>query len=238
MAIDDFDTTSLAEYLHISVPAVTKMAERGQLPGRKVGGQWRFAPGEIHHWLEQRIGALDDSELLQLEGALERSATAAQQGESVTISELLRRDAIAIPLNARTRSSVITAMVDLAAATDLVWDPAALADAVRQREDMYPTALENGVALLHPRRPMSTILAEPFLALGRTERGIPFGSDRGALTDLFFLICSVDDQGHLRTLARLSRLIADPLFLAELRAAPDAAAAYDVVVAYEQRLAT
>jgi PTS system nitrogen regulatory IIA component len=238
MAVDDFDTTSLADYLHTSVAAVIKMAERGQLPGRKVGGQWRFAPGEIHHWLERRIGALDDSELLQLEGALERSAPASQQADNVTVTELLRRDAIAIPLLARTRSSVISAMVDLAASTDLVWDPPALADAIRQREDMHPTALENGVALLHPRRPMSTILAEPLLAFGRTERGIPFGSERGALTDLFFLICSVDDQGHLRSLARLSRLIADPTFLAALRAVPDPVSALEVVTDYEQRLAT
>jgi len=37
---------------------------------------------------------------------------------------------------------------------------------------MYPTTLDNGVALLHPRRPMSGILGQAFLALGdpRLER--------------------------------------------------------------------
>ncbi len=34
-----------------------------------------------------------------------------------------------------------------------------MAEAVRSREQMQPTALENGVALLHPRRPMAKILA-------------------------------------------------------------------------------
>ena len=65
------------------------------------------------------------------------------------------------------------------------------------------------MALLHPRRPQPNILAQPFLAFGRTHRGIPFGDRRGRLTDVFFLILSTDDRVHLRTLARLSRLIGD-----------------------------
>jgi PTS system nitrogen regulatory IIA component len=92
-----------------------------------------------------------------------------------------------------------------------------MADAVRTREELHPTALDNGVALLHPRRPMASILAEPLIALGRTYQGIPFGGRGGQLTDVFFLICSVTDSGHLRALARLSRLIADPTFIATLR---------------------
>jgi PTS system nitrogen regulatory IIA component len=89
-------------------------------------------------------------------------------------------------------------------------------EAIRTRENMYPTALDNGVALLHPRRPLSGILSEPFLAFGLTSQGIPFGGGR-TLTDVFFLICSTEDRWHLRTLARLSRLLADNLFLQKLR---------------------
>ena len=118
------------------------------------------------------------------------------------ISELLPVEAIAIPLHARTRNSVIESMVELAAGTGLLWDPKEMAEAVRSREDMHPTALENGVALLHPRRPMPKILAQPLLALGVTVTGIPFGG-ASSLTDVFFLICSTDDRVHLRVLARL-----------------------------------
>src|SRR5207249_248640 len=121
------------------------------------------------------------------------------------------------------RNSVISEMVALAARTGWLWDSAKMIEAVRVREEMHPTALENGVALLHPRRPMPGILGQAFLAFGRTEGGIPFGGSRGTLTDLFFLILSVEDRGHLRVLARLSRLVGDATLLPELRAAPDAA---------------
>ena len=85
-----------------------------------------------------------------------------------------------------------------------------MVEAVRAREELHPTALDSGVALLHPRRPMPSILGGPILAMARTERGIPFGGRHGADTDLFFLICSIDDRDHLQTLARLSRLAVDP----------------------------
>jgi PTS system nitrogen regulatory IIA component len=234
MADDDFDLEALANYLHLAVAQVAKMAERGKLPGRRVGGSWRFARGEIHHWLEERIGASDVPELERVESALERAAVAAEP--PIAIAEMLPLEAIEVPLAARTRNSVITSMVDVAARTGWLWDPAKMAEAVRSREELFPTALETGVALLHPRRPMSSILGHAFLALGRTDRGIPFASQRGLLTDLFFLVCSIDDRGHLRTLARLSRLLGMPGFLDALRSAPDAQAVRDAIVDFESRL--
>jgi PTS system nitrogen regulatory IIA component len=220
MAQDDFDIDRLAAYLHMMPAAVVKLAERGKLPGRRVGGEWRFSAPEIHHWLEDRIGLSDEEQLVRMEGALDRSAGAAEV-EEISISELLHPEAIDVPLDARTRGSVIVKMTELAARTHLLWDPNKMADAVRAREEMHTTALDNGVALLHPRRPMPAILAEAVLALGITPGGIPFGT-AGSLTDIFFLICSTSDHEHLRILARLSRVINDQDFLAAMRGAPNA----------------
>ncbi len=109
-------------------------------------------------------------------------------------------------------------MTQLAARNGLLWDPKKMAEAIRSREQLQTTALDNGAALMHPRRPLASILAEPVLAVGIALQGIPFGG-RGGLTDVFFLICSTDDRGHLRTLARLSRLIASEDLLSALRTA-------------------
>jgi nitrogen PTS system EIIA component len=235
MPEDDFGIESLAAYLHVEQAQVTRLVERGKLPGRKVAGQWRFSRAEIHHWLEDRIGLSSDEELVHMEGALRRAAGKTHE-PAVSISAMLPVEAISIPLAARTRGSVITSMIELAAKTGWLWDTPKMAEAVRTREDLFPTALDNGVALLHPRRPLASILAQPFLAFGRTSRGIPFGAPRGALTDLYFLICSIDDGGHLRVLARLSRLISDTGLLEELRQSPDAAAAHQAIANREALL--
>jgi PTS system nitrogen regulatory IIA component len=127
-------------------------------------------------------------------------------------------------------------MVELAANTGRLWDPGKMVEAVRSREEMHPTALENGVSLLHARRPMAAILAQPFLALGVTTSPIPFGAGV-PMTDVFFLICSVEDRGHLRMLARLSRLLNVPTFLPGLRAATDPSTAWQLIAQSEQQIA-
>ncbi|MCA9101507.1 MAG: PTS sugar transporter subunit IIA [Pirellulales bacterium] len=237
MAQDDFDALSLAQYLHLSREQVLKMADRGRLPGRKVGGEWRFSSAEVHHWLEEKIGARDDDQLAALEAQLhDESATDDQDHSYATLAELIPLEAIAIPLDARTKTSTIDAIVELAMTTGWLWDPAKLAEAVRQREDLHPTSLDNGVALLHPRRPMSGILERPFIALGRTPRGIPFGGP--TLTDLFFLICSTDDRGHLVALARLSRMLGTGEYLQNLRAATDAREAYELIQAFDAEVSS
>ena len=230
MADDDFDVESLAAYLHLSSAQVARLAERDKLPARRVQGQWKFSPAEIHHWLEDRIGVSDEQELTDMEGFLRPAAAAAPP----SLAELLPVEAVAVPLSARTRGSVIKEMVAVAARTGLVWDPDRLAEAVQAREELHSTALGNGVALLHPRRPMPSILGGPMLAFGRTDRGIPFGGS--LLTDLFFLICSIEDRGHLQVLARLSRVLGPTDFIASLRSAANAQAVHKLIAEAERSL--
>src|SRR4051812_30347113 len=122
MAQDDFDIDRLAAYLHMMPTAVQKLAERGKLPGRRIGGEWRFSAAEIHHWLEDRIGLSDEGELVHMEGALDHASDISDI-EQVSIANLLKPEAIEIPLEARTRGSVVRRMTELAARTHLLWDP-------------------------------------------------------------------------------------------------------------------
>ncbi len=233
MSFEDFDLDALARYLHLSPAQIQRMVERGQVPGRRIGGQWKFSPAEIHHWLEERIGVSDEAELANVEGALDRHHG---DQDAVTLVELLPLEAIQPVLPAKTRGAVIDAMSALAAQTGLLWDAPKMSEAIRARENLHPTALDNGVALLHPRRPLSSVVAEPFLALGRTPTALPFGGPRGLLTDIFFLICSVTDAGHLRTLARLSRVLASSGFVDALREAPDAVAMRETIQSWDEQL--
>jgi PTS system nitrogen regulatory IIA component len=233
MASEDFDIDSLAAYLHMMPAQIARLAERGKIPGRRVGGAWKFSQAEIHHWFEQRIGLSDADELLAMEDVL-KGADASPDEATFRLSDLIPAEAVAVPLDARTRASVISAVAALAAGTGLLWDPVKMAEAVEAREQMHPTALDVGAALLHPRRPMPAILAEAFVAVGVTPGGVPFGGR--TLTDVFFLICSTSDHEHLRILARLSRLIAEPDFVDALRQAADAAEVLQIIRAREREL--
>jgi PTS system nitrogen regulatory IIA component len=235
MASKDLDLDQLAVYLHLTPSQVMKMAVRGKIPGRKVNGEWRFSESEIHHWLEDQIGVGDAQELERMEKVLEKNIDVNSDDRAMLV-DFMSPFAVEIPLSARTRGSVIRSMCQLAASTGLLWDPDTMSEAVAAREALHPTALENGVALLHPRRPQTSILAEPLVALGVSTQPIPFGNVSGHLTDVFFLICSTDDRVHLRILARLARLVTDEVFLTMLRSATSPTEAIEVVRTAEYEL--
>ncbi len=235
MSSKDFDLDQLASYLHLTPEQVSKMAVRGKIPGRRVNNEWRFSESEIHHWLEEQIGVGDADDLERVEKILERNWDTTIDDRTM-LWEFMTVDAISVPLDARTRGSVIREMSQLASRTGLLWDADQMAEAVQAREALHPTALENGVALLHPRRPQTSILSDTLVALGISIQPIPFGNVTGHRTDVFFLICSTDDQVHLRVLARLARLVSDEVFLTMLRSATSAAEAFEIIRTAEYEL--
>jgi nitrogen PTS system EIIA component len=44
----------LAEWLHVDEAAIAELADDGELPGRKLGGEWRFAREAVLAWLANR----------------------------------------------------------------------------------------------------------------------------------------------------------------------------------------
>jgi len=227
---DMMDVGQLAAYLQRDVREVGKLASRGHLPGHKVGGRWRFARAEINYWIETQIPGFSEEQLANLEEAHGRG------GQEPLVTGLLPEACVAAPLAASTRASVLRELVALAEQSWQVYDPEAVLEAVRQREELGSTALPSGGAIPHPRRPLPGALGESVLAFARTPSGIPFGAPQGGLTDIFFLVCCRDDRTHLRVLARLTRLFQRPNFLDALRAAETPAEAYGRILSAEAQL--
>ncbi len=198
MSIEDF-----AKFIGMDARELRRMADRGKLPGQKVGGQWRFNRAQVTEWLQQEMHTLDEERLIALENAMHETA----QGSDMLVTGLIGLEGIDPALAANTKASVLRELVGLAGRTGLLYDEAGLLQAIQEREDMCSTALPNGVAIPHPRQPMPYVSAEPFICVARVTRGIGFGSPFRDLTSLFFLICCHDDRRHLRTLARLMRLL-------------------------------
>jgi len=227
------DLEQLAAFLHRDVREVSKLANRGHLPGKKVGGQWRFSSSEINYWIETQLPTCSEEEL----AALERRGKQRDATDEPLIGSMLTEATVAMPLHASTKASVLKELVRLAEQSWQIYDTDVLLDAVKQREDLVSTALPGGVAIPHPHRPLSPkAQGEAVMAIARTASGIPFGAPDGGLTDVFFLVSCRGADAHLRVLARLSRLMLRPGFLDELRGAETPGDALQVVERAEREL--
>lgn len=219
----------LARHIGMDVREVRRLADRGTLPGQQVGGEWRFHRAQLLEWLQREMHSLDPADIQNLERAM------SDQQDEVMIGPLIPTEGVELSLPARSKSSVLRELVNLADRTNLLYDPAALLAALQQREEMCPTALPGGIAFPHPRRPLPEATGEPLLCLARIPAGIPFGGPDGRLTDLFVLVCCHDERQHLRTLARLSLLLSTDL-PEQLRSAESPADAIDAIQSCEKKL--
>lgn len=200
MSLEDF-----AKYIGMDAREVRKLADRGKLPGQKVGGEWRFNRARVTEWLQQEMLSLEEPRLI----ALERTLGGGQDDGGMIVTSLIGVEGIDVALRANTKSSILRELAGLAERTGLLYDAEGLVEALEQREAMCSTGLLKGVAIPHPRQPMPYVSAEPMICVARLTRGIGFGSPYGGLTRLFFLICCHEDRQHLQVLARLMRILAD-----------------------------
>jgi len=44
----------VSDYLRLGKSTVYKLVQEGELPGRKVGGAWRFSRAGLEEWLRER----------------------------------------------------------------------------------------------------------------------------------------------------------------------------------------
>lgn len=225
MSPDLFSLDELARHLGRDRREIERLASRGRLPGRKTESGWVFHEREITQWLERELREYTDPELK----ALEESLRSDEIRQEVPVESLLRRETVQVPLDGKTKRSVLEGLVEVAGRTWQVWEPAKVLAAVQEREEVLSTAFAEGVAVPHPRNPLPQCLGASVVAFGRTSSGVPFGGPGGGLTDLFFFVLCRDSRSHLQVLARLGRMIHQPGFVDALRSADDSAEAYDLI---------
>ena len=97
-----------------------------------------------------------------------------------------------------------------------------------QREHLGSTGVGRGIAIPHGRLAGLDRMVSIFAKL---DEPIPFDAIDSEPVDLVFLLLAPEHAGaeHLKALARISRLLRDPLALEKLRASHDRQALYAVL---------
>ncbi len=195
----------LAVYLHLDEVTVNKLVASGKIPSIQLDRQWRFKKAAIDQWVtDQLVG--DDESFVDV-----------PDGMKLPLEDLLPDTAIIVNLRANTPISVIDELAARAYTNGWLADKPWFVGAVVERESLSSTAMEGGVAFLHTRAKDKGKIARPFIIVGRSWEGIPFGGTDGNPTYLFFLLGLKYDKLHLPILGRLARALRNPATIAKLR---------------------
>ncbi len=228
-----FDIAEVGRYLHLAMADVERLVQNQDIPFEKRGNRLVFRKVDIDAWASQRILGLESGRLASYHAKTSTDAAAFLPTQAL-MPELIKSQFINQDLPARTKASVVREMAALAASTNRVNDPKGLVASIEGREELCSTGLPGGLALLHPRYPDPNLIESPFVVVGRTFHGIPFGAPDGRTTDLFFLVGCPDDRLHLHTLARLCMMAQKTDLLSQLREASSAEEMKEAIVQAEE----
>ena len=127
------------------------------------------------------------------------------------ITDLLKKNGIALNPKVDSKEEAINKLVDLMDATGRLRDKEAYKKAVLDRESLSTTGIGDNIAIPHAK---TSAVKEAGLSAMVLTNGVDYDSLDGEPAKLFFMIAAPEGENnlHLDVLARLSMMLMDPEF--------------------------
>lgn len=218
-----------------------------QLNVREVSKLLRVSEKRVYDWIKRgilRADRVNDQYRLHRSDLLERTSSREIDipAEIFTdpspvgvpaprLADALRTGGIFCRLQGGDKPAVLSAIVDSLALPSNS-DREAIAQLLLAREALGSTAIGEGIAIPHVRRPILLNTSSPAISLCFLERPIDFGAFDGQPVFAIFLLISPTARMHLHLLSRLSFALHD----SQLKAALVHRAARDEILAEFDRV--
>ena len=225
---DILTLSEAANYLKIAEKTLLRMIHRKEVPVAKVGNQYRFLRNVLEDWLISKMKVLPSNDITRL---IEK------QGELLAVWRLIDETTVLPDMRAATPEETLRQLTVPLAASGQLNNVEGYTAKLLAREQMVSTAIENGVALPHLRKPEENPAGKPLIVVGRSLNGVDFGAPDKKKTKLFFLLCTDSEVIHLRVLSLLAQIIKQTGLISSLLQAEKAGEIISIIHAAEKRMA-
>jgi len=204
----------VAAYLRVSERTVYDWAQKGQLPGGKLGTTWRFKRSDVEGWVNRRIGTGPAPSVPSSPGA-------------GILSRILSPERV-IFFDTDEKAAALKTLCAVLGTSPLVHNEAELEQAVFKREDLMSTGIGFGVGVPHVRLDSVDDL---IMALGIARK--PLADYSSLDDDPIQIVCMVAAGGtqhpqYIRALSAISSRLKDETVRKALIEATDAVSAFKV----------
>lgn len=166
----------VADYLRVSERTVYDWAQKGQLPGGKLGTTWRFKRTEIEGWVNRRL----DTRPPPVSGAL-------------SLQKILSPERVVF-LESPCKEEVLRTLCERLSTSKLIHQRRELEEAVFRREELMSTGIGSGIGVPHVRL---ASVKDLVMALGISREPI---ADYGSLDSIpVQIVCLVAAGSHQHT---------------------------------------
>lgn len=127
----------VADYLRVSERTVCDWAQKGDLPGGKLGTSWRFKRSELESWVNERLSA---------------GNTPPKTVSSTVPAHILLPEQILVLTGSQQKMDVLRGLADCLVATGRIGEPPAFWQAILDRENLMSTGIGCGIGVPHVRQ--------------------------------------------------------------------------------------
>jgi nitrogen PTS system EIIA component len=239
----DLKIKDVAELLKVSETTIRRWLADGKIPAYRINHQYRFDSSELGDWMmgcklkaqEAESSLFNEIQIYPKQAESQAQETTARGGmQHFCLYRAIHQGDILSSISGSTKEEVIRATT-VAIAPKLGVDAEVLSELLIAREELMPTALNNGIAAPHTR---DFLRKGPYdmVFVVYPKEPIQYGAlDGNPVYALFFLFAG-SDKGHLQLLAKLAHLGTNSKALSFLQTKPNKKELLDYVRNWEGQI--
>ena len=217
----------VATALNLPLSTVERWIRQGRIPIQQIGNDAVFSSAAVKRWADSH----------QLSFVLDHDNSIDESTPEIfdSLVSAMKRGKVFHQLGGNDREKALRSAVKrLDFLTDDIQNE--LYDKLLAREQLASTGIGNGIAIPHPRDPISQTPKSPVIATFFIEHPIHFNAIDDQPVSIFFLLISPTVKNHLHLLSRLSYCIRDKAFTMFLHTHPNANDLFSRIAGFEKQL--
>ncbi|KIA76101.1 MULTISPECIES: PTS sugar transporter subunit IIA [Parachlamydia] len=241
----DLKIKDVADLLNVSETTIRRWLVDRKIPAYRINHQYRFSRIEIEDWvLKHKLGKTQEdgySPFDKQDVRVKTEENGSKDGESAKggskqygLYRAIHKGNVLHNVPGATKEEVIknaTAII----AKDLNLDAGVLTDLLLDRENLQPTALNNGIGIPHTRDfVMNT--HHDIVVVVFPQQPIEYGALDGQPVHTLFFLFACEDKRHLHLLAKIAHLSHQASTLELLQSKPDKEAFLEYVKNWESSI--
>ncbi|MDC7246689.1 MAG: PTS sugar transporter subunit IIA [Sphaerochaetaceae bacterium] len=147
----------------------------------------------------------------------------------MTLTDILDRDLIKVPLEGRSKHEIIEELVDLLSQKKALTNREEILSAVLERESLGSTGLADGIAIPHAK---TAAVDRVYLVVGLADTSVDFDAQDGEGSLYFFLVLAPEHEAsaHIEILSSIAKTTASASFKRLLRLAKTSEDVYSLFI--------
>lgn len=237
----DLKIKDVADLLNVSESTIRRWLADGKIPAYRINQHYFFSRSEIENWvishkLDKTDGVSPFTRSKEMESLAVKPPKSPATGGSKQFSlfRAIHKGDVLHHLKGNSKEEIIrTAMKKVAKTLNI--DAEVMTDLLLDRENLMPTALNNGIAVPHTRDSLLDSHHDVIFVVCLDEP-LEYGALDGKPVHTLFFLFACEDKRHLHLLAKIAHLSSQPQALEFFKSKPSKEALLAFIKEWESQI--